>query len=41
MHTFLGVPVRVRDTVFGNLYLTDKQVPGAGARSSPRRTRRP
>lgn len=28
MHTFLGVPVRVRDTVFGNLYLTDKQVPG-------------
>lgn len=24
MHTFLGVPVRVRDTVFGNLYLTDK-----------------
>jgi len=30
MHTFLGVPVRVRDTVFGNLYLTDKQVPGVG-----------
>lgn len=28
MHTFLGVPVRVRDTVFGNLYLTDKQAPG-------------
>jgi signal transduction histidine kinase len=25
MHTFLGVPVRVRETVFGNLYLTDKQ----------------
>ena len=24
MHTFLGVPVRVRDLVFGNLYLTDK-----------------
>lgn len=24
MHTFLGVPVRVRETVFGNLYLTDK-----------------
>lgn len=24
MHTFLGVPVRVRDTVFGNLYLTEK-----------------
>ena len=25
MRTFLGVPVRVRDTVFGNLYLTDKR----------------
>lgn len=25
MHAFLGVPVRVRDTVFGNLYLTDKR----------------
>jgi two-component system, NarL family, sensor histidine kinase DevS len=24
MRTFLGVPVRIRDTVFGNLYLTDK-----------------
>jgi signal transduction histidine kinase len=24
MHSFLGVPVRVRDTVFGNLYLTEK-----------------
>jgi signal transduction histidine kinase len=24
MHTFLGVPVRVRDEVFGNLYLTEK-----------------
>ena len=24
MHTFLGVPVRVRHQVFGNLYLTDK-----------------
>ena len=24
MHTFLGVPVRVRDKVFGNLYLTEK-----------------
>src|SRR5690606_40660847 len=35
MHTFLGVPVRVRETVFGNLYLTDKQGPG-GARE-PRR----
>ncbi|MCU7826412.1 GAF domain-containing protein [Kitasatospora sp. DSM 101779] len=25
MRTFLGVPVRVRDEVFGNLYLTDKR----------------
>ncbi|GAA3431771.1 sensor histidine kinase [Kutzneria kofuensis] len=25
MRSFLGVPVRVRDTVFGNLYLTDKR----------------
>jgi signal transduction histidine kinase len=25
MHSFLGVPVRVRDTVFGNLYLTEKE----------------
>ncbi|QDG88551.1 GAF domain-containing sensor histidine kinase [Pseudarthrobacter sp. NIBRBAC000502770] len=25
MKTFLGVPVRVRDEVFGNLYLTEKQ----------------
>lgn len=24
MHTFLGVPVRIRDVVFGNLYLTEK-----------------
>ncbi|HWD03223.1 MAG TPA: GAF domain-containing sensor histidine kinase [Amycolatopsis sp.] len=24
MHSFLGVPVRVRDEVFGNLYLTEK-----------------
>jgi signal transduction histidine kinase len=24
MHTFLGVPVRTRDQVFGNLYLTEK-----------------
>ncbi|GAB3488660.1 GAF domain-containing sensor histidine kinase [Amycolatopsis cihanbeyliensis] len=24
MHTFLGVPVRVRDEVFGNLYLAEK-----------------
>ena len=25
MHSFLGVPVRIRDRVFGNLYLTEKQ----------------
>ncbi|KHL01898.1 GAF domain-containing sensor histidine kinase [Sinomonas humi] len=25
MKTFLGVPIRVRDTVFGNLYLTEKE----------------
>jgi signal transduction histidine kinase len=25
MHSFLGVPIRVRGQVFGNLYLTDKQ----------------
>jgi len=24
MHSFLGVPVKVRDTVYGNLYLTEK-----------------
>ncbi len=24
MHTFLGVPVRIRDEIFGNLYLTEK-----------------
>ena len=24
MRSFLGVPIRVRDEVFGNLYLTDK-----------------
>lgn len=24
MHTFLGVPVRIRDEVYGNLYLTEK-----------------
>ena len=28
------VPVRVRETVFGNLYLTDKRVPGAGGEDS-------
>ncbi|GHD19975.1 GAF domain-containing sensor histidine kinase [Nocardiopsis kunsanensis] len=25
MHTFLGVPIRIRDQVFGNLYMTDKR----------------
>lgn len=25
MHTFLGVPVRIRNEVFGNLYLTEKR----------------
>ena len=25
MHSFLGVPVRVRDEVFGRLYLTEKK----------------
>jgi len=25
MHSFLGVPIRVRETVFGNLYLTEKR----------------
>lgn len=25
MRTFLGVPVRIRDEIFGNLYLTDKR----------------
>jgi signal transduction histidine kinase len=25
MHSFLGVPVRIRDRIFGNLYLTEKE----------------
>jgi signal transduction histidine kinase len=25
MHTFLGVPIRIRDEVFGNLYMAEKQ----------------
>lgn len=29
MQTFLGVPIRVRDEVFGNLYLTEKRGGGA------------
>jgi GAF domain-containing protein len=28
MGTFLGTPIRIRDKVFGNLYLTEKQMPG-------------
>ncbi len=28
MHTFLGVPVRIRDKIFGNLYLTEKRSGG-------------
>ncbi|WP_323792060.1 GAF domain-containing sensor histidine kinase [Nocardioides sp.] len=28
MSSFLGVPVRIRDKVFGNLYLTEKMGPG-------------
>ncbi|SDK19174.1 GAF domain-containing protein [Streptomyces indicus] len=28
MHSFLGVPIRVRDKVFGNLYLTEKRSGG-------------
>jgi two-component system, NarL family, sensor histidine kinase DevS len=31
MRTFLGIPVRVRDDVFGNLYLTEKK-DGGGIR---------
>lgn len=30
MHSFLGVPVRTREDVFGNLYLAEKQGDGAG-----------
>ncbi|MGQ4357630.1 sensor histidine kinase [Streptomyces drozdowiczii] len=29
MHSFLGVPIRVRDEVFGNLYLTEKRGRGS------------
>jgi signal transduction histidine kinase len=28
MHAFLGAPIRVRDEVFGNLYLTEKEAGG-------------
>ncbi|MEV0740233.1 GAF domain-containing protein [Streptomyces sp. NPDC050549] len=37
MHGFLGAPVRVREAVFGNLYLTDKR--GGAGRSSTQTTR--
>lgn len=33
MRSFLGVPVRIRDQVFGNLYLAEKQTGGAGTAS--------
>lgn len=35
MRSFLGVPVRIRDQVFGNLYLAEK----TGVVSSPTTTR--
>ena len=25
MHSFLGAPIRIRDEVFGNLYMAEKQ----------------
>lgn len=31
MRSFLGVPIRVRDEVFGNLYLTEKNTGGQSA----------
>ncbi|MHB1066106.1 MAG: GAF domain-containing sensor histidine kinase [Candidatus Nanopelagicales bacterium] len=37
MHSFLGVPVRVRGEVFGNLYLTEKRS-GAGFTAEDERT---
>ena len=36
MNTFLGVPIRIRDKVFGNLYLTEKKS-GGGSRSTTRK----
>ena len=42
MRTFLGVPIRVQDTVFGNLYLAEKEgggsftAGGRGGRRGPR-----
>ena len=32
MNTFLGVPIRIHDRIFGNLYLTEKQSPGGFTR---------
>ena len=32
MDTFLGVPIRIHDRIFGNLYLTEKQSPGGFTR---------
>ena len=34
MRTFLGVPVRIRDEVFGNLYLTEKPTAGRSAKTT-------
>jgi signal transduction histidine kinase len=31
MHGFLGVPIRIRDEVYGNLYLTEKVLPDGSA----------
>lgn len=41
MHSFLGVPIRVRDEVFGNLYLTEKRGGGEFARRSAQRLEQP
>ena len=45
MHSFLGVPIRIRNEVFGNLYLTESsngpvQLRGRGARRGARGHRR-
>ena len=34
MHSFLGAPIRVRDEVFGNIYLTEKAGGGASTRTT-------
>ena len=36
MHTFLGVPIVVRDHIFGRLYLTEKQDPGGFTKDDER-----